>query len=72
MKIYVIQAVANHNEAGGTSKFLHKRAFVDLAVAEAFVPEFVKGIESETNSVLTYCNVKAVISELELVERDSK
>ena len=68
MKIYIIQATANHNECGGTSRFIHKRAFVHKTAAEAFAPEFGKSIEADSSQLLTYANVKTMVNELELVE----
>lgn len=68
MKIYIIQATAHHNEVSGSRLFIHKRAWVDRAKAEEFAPEFASEIEADKSGILTYCDVKATVSELELVE----
>lgn len=72
MKIYVIQAAANRNELDGTATFLHKRAFVDKARADAFAPEFAKSIAEDRSGLSTYCNVEAEVTEIELVTGDER
>lgn len=68
MKVCIIQSVARFREAGGETKFIHKRAFTKKEDAEKFAPEFAKSIEEDKTGFWTYSDAKAIVSELELIE----
>lgn len=67
MKIYIVRATARHKEVSGSKNFVHKRAFANRADADAFAPQFAAEIEADELGLLTYCDVKASVYELELV-----
>lgn len=68
MKIYIVQATAQHEEVSGISSFIHKRAWTDKTRAKEFAPLFAKEIENDKTRIFTYCNVNTKVSGIELIQ----